>query len=175
MPMTPPAVVAASTSTVAVPAAPAATVPAVPIDRTGPVRLSVLPFKGAAPEAPGLGDGVTEALVTELSGAAGIRLIERGQIDVDIGELDFQQTAYVDAATRTAIGRIAGAEVVVLGSVNAIGGQARLTARFVDVGTGEVLATAKVDGAFDDVFGLQDRLGAQVRAQVPTVTRRVRP
>ncbi len=173
---TSPPVLASSSALPAVPAVPAGPVPpAVPVDRTGPVRVSVLPFKGAVPQAPGLGDGVTEALVTELSGATGIRLIERGQIDVDIGELDFQQTTYVDAATRTAIGRIAGAEVVVLGSVSAIGGQARLTARFVDVGTGEVLATAKVDGAFDDVFGLQDRLGVQVRAQVPTVTRRVRP
>ncbi len=149
--------------------------PVVVTDRTGPVRLSVLPFKGTLPAAPGVGEGITEALVTDLSGASGIRLIERGQIDVDIAELDFQRTSHVDPATRAALGRIVGAEVVVLGAIGAAGDKARLTARFVDVESGEVLATARVDGDATDLFGLQDALAAQVRTQLATVRARVRP
>lgn len=149
--------------------------PVVVTDRTGPVRLSVLPFKGTLPGAPGVGEGVTEALVTDLSGASGIRLIERGQIDVDIAELDFQRTSHVDPATRAALGRIVGAEVVLLGAIGAAGDKARITARFVDVESGEVLATARVDGDARAIFGLQDALAAQVRTQLATVRARVRP
>ncbi len=149
--------------------------PEAPVDRTGPVRLSVLPFKGELPGAPAVGAGVTEALVTELSGMGGIKLIERGQIDVDIGELDFQHSDHVDPATRAALGRIVGAEVVVVGGVASVSSKARLTARFVDVESGEVLATAKVDGAGDDLFALQDALAAQVQKQLPAVITKLRP
>jgi len=164
-----------ATMSTATPPASAVAPPAAPVDRTGPVRVSVLPFKGQHPQAAGLGDGVAEAVVTELAGSAGIKLIERGQIDVDIGELDFQQSKYVDPQTRAAIGKIGGAELVVLGSVTAAGDQVRLAARFVDVETGEVLATAKADGVVSDVFALQDRLAADVKRALPAVKARVRP
>ncbi len=145
------------------------------IDRTGPVRVSVLPFKGEHPQAPGLGDGCSEAVVTELAGAAGVKLIERGQVDVEIKELDFQQSKYVDPATRAAIGKIGGAEIVILGNVGSVGDQVRLTARFVDVESGEVLATAKTDGAVGNVFVLQDQLAAAVKQALPEVRARIRP
>ncbi len=154
---------------------PMRTTPAAPVDRTGPMRLSVLPFKGELPGAPAVGAGVTEALVTELSGMAGVTLIERGQIDIDIAELDFQHSDHVDPATRAALGRIVGAEVVVIGGVASVGTKARLTARFVNVESGEVLATAKVDGVGDDLFALQDALAIQVQAQLPAVIAKVRP
>lgn len=174
-PPPPPAAASSASAPAASTTPPPPPAPVVVTDRTGPVRLSVLPFKGTLPSAPGVGEGITEALVTDLSGASGIRLIERGQIDVDIAELDFQRSSHVDPATRAALGRIVGAEVVVLGAIGAAGDKARLTARFVDVESGEVLATARVDGDAADLFGLQDALAAQVRTQLATVRARVRP
>ncbi len=148
---------------------------ATPLPRSGPVRVSVLPFHGASDDATAfLKDGLAESIVTEIGGDSVVKLVERGQIDVDIHELDFQRSAYVDPATRAAIGKIGGAEVVVLGSWQRAGDQLRIAARFVDVETGEVLATAKADGPLAQPFALQDAIGAAAKAALPDVVKRVR-
>ncbi|HEY4220469.1 MAG TPA: CsgG/HfaB family protein, partial [Myxococcota bacterium] len=152
-------------------------VPSAPVVRTGPVRISVMPFKAS-----GSGDvalaylsqGLAEVMVTALSEDKSVKLIERGQIDVDVGEIDFEQTKYVDPATRALLGKISGAEIVVLGSYQPAGDALRFTARFVDVTTGEVVAAAKVDGSKSDVFGLEDKLAADVKATMSSVVSKVR-
>lgn len=147
----------------------------------GPVRMSVMPFQATGAPDPTLDYlklGLTEVLVTALGaegGAAGVQLVERGQIEVEVGELDFQQSRYVDPKTRAQLGKIAGCEVAVLGAYQAAGEQLRFTARFVDVETGEVLAAAKSDGARAEVFELQDRLAAEVKRAVGDVKKRMRP
>jgi TolB-like protein len=153
------------------------------IDHTGPVRVSVMPFSTTGTTDPALDAmklGLPEVLVTAFAGTKNVQLIERGQIDVDIKEIDFAQTKYVDPATRAQLGRIVGAEVAVLGAWQLSPGPAgkeplRFTARFVDVETGEVLAAAKVDGTRADVFGLQDALAEQARATLTQVVARMRP
>ncbi|MDP2341071.1 MAG: adenylate/guanylate cyclase domain-containing protein [Deltaproteobacteria bacterium] len=167
----PGAVTTTTTTTAALPAPAPAPAP-VAVKRSGPVRLSVLPFKGGSA---GLAEGLTEALVTGLAGAPGITLVERGQIDVDIAELDFQQSKYVDAATRARLGKINGAEVVLIGALAMAGEEVRLTARYVDVETGEVLNALKTTGSAKALFDLQDQLVDVVKASLPKLTARVRP
>jgi TolB-like protein len=170
----PASVVPAVLPAVSLPVSPPSSSP--PAKREGPVRLSVLTFQGeAVPGLAALGEGLTESLVTGLAGQAGIKLVERGQIDVDIKELDFQHSAYVDPTTRAQLGKINGAEVVVLGAFTAAGDDLRLTARYVDVASGEVLFAVKVDGRKNDVFGLQDKLVAAIAESLPKLTARVRP
>ncbi len=143
----------------------------------GAVRVSVLPFKNISgdEDLDYLKDGLAEVVVTDFGSVAGVQLIERGQIDVDIGELEFSQSKYVDPATRAALGKIAGAEVAVLGAFQRGAGRLRATARFVDVETGEVLVAVKVDRPENDVFELQDELAKQVKEGVRTVKERMRP
>ncbi|OGQ11165.1 MAG: hypothetical protein A2138_26365 [Deltaproteobacteria bacterium RBG_16_71_12] len=151
----------------------------------GPVRMSVMPFQSTgAPDATldYLKQGLAEVIVTALvgdgaraGGQQGVQIVERGQIEVDVAELDFQQSRYVDARTRAQLGKIAGCEVAVLGAYQAAGDQLRFTARFVDVETGEVLVAAKSDGTKADVFELQDRLAADVRRAIGDVKARMRP
>lgn len=176
---------AAATSAAAVVVAPATpsapappTAPAQP--HVGPVRVSVMPFQATgAPDATldYLKLGLPEVIVTALveAGAGGVQIVERGQIEVDIGELDFQQSKYIDAATRAQLGKIAGCEVAVLGAYQAAGSALRFTARFVDVETGEVLVAAKSDGATSEVFALQDRLALEVKRALADVRTRMRP
>src|SRR5690606_15409573 len=47
---------------------------------------------------------------------------------------------------------------VVTGGYQRLGGMIRITANFVDVATGEVRNTVKLDGRIDDIFALQDRI-----------------
>jgi tetratricopeptide (TPR) repeat protein len=51
--------------------------------------------------------------------------------------------------------------LVVVGSVQKNGDRVRITARVVDIGSGEAVADAKVDGRLDGIFDLQDQVAAQ--------------
>ncbi|WP_253976080.1 CsgG/HfaB family protein [Myxococcus dinghuensis] len=144
---------------------------------TGPVRLCVLRFRnlGGTPALAPLELALAEALVTDVGAHPGFRLIERGQMDLNLEEQDFSQGARVDPATRARLGRIAGAEVVILGSIQQAGDVLRVAARFVHVETGEVLETVRVEGPVGEVLALQDSLAARVRELLPRLPGRLRP
>lgn len=158
------------------------TVPAAPVPapakarREGPVRLSVLEFKSSAEkgELSFLNGGVAESLVTGLAGGE-LELVERTQLEADLNELQFSQTAYVDPQTRAALGRVKGAEVVLIGGWQASGTRLRLTARFIDVETGQVLATVLTDGDTHDPLTAQDRLTEAARGKLAEVKGKLRP
>jgi TolB-like protein len=147
-----------------------------PARHTGPLRVSVLPFKNVSGEArlDHLKDAFSEAVVTDLGGIPDTKLIERGQLDVDLGELDFSQSKYVDPATRAALGKINGAEVVVLGGYQRAGEQIRINARLVDAETGEVLGALKAERPEAQLFELQDALTAALRESLGSVRSRLR-
>ena len=60
------------------------------------------------------------------------------------------------------VGRRMGAQWIVSGGYQRLGDQLRITGRLVDVTTGAVVRAAKVDGATDDLFELQDRLATEL-------------
>ncbi|MFE8599451.1 hypothetical protein [Archangium violaceum] len=162
----------------ATPAPVAAVVPshAEPREAGSPVRVCVLPFKNLGREEAlaVLQDGLAESVVTDFGQHPGFRLIERGLLELDFQELAFSQSSHVDPATRAQLGRIVGAEVVVLGSYQRAGDVLRATARFVHVETGEVLETARVEGPAAEPLALQDALAARVKALLPMLQRRMR-
>lgn len=146
-----------------------------PAPREGPIRLSVLAFKSSAKnEALAfMNEGISESMVSGLE-ADGITLVERTQLEADLNELQFSQSEYVDPQTRAALGKVKGAEVVVVGAWQSAGQKLRLTARFIDVETGEVLSAALVDGSAEDAFGAQDKLTAAVAEKLPALKARLR-
>ena len=147
------------------------------VDHTGPIRLSVLPFKnlGKDKDLAAVSDGLEEAIVTDFGSNPDVKLIERSQIDVNMNEVDFGESKYVDKTTRAQLGKINGAEVVVIGGYQQAGKTIRATARFVNSETGEVIEAVKVEKPASQVFDLQDALAAQVKAAVPRVKSRLRP
>ena len=109
-----------------------------------PGTVSVLPFTNITGE-PGdawIGAGIAETLIADLQGAPGFEVVTGEQI---------------------------GVAWVLRGAYQRVGNQIRITARLVEVATGTVVRTAMVDGVMDDLFGLQDRLAADLagRSAVP--------
>lgn len=150
---------------------------------TGPVRVAVMPFKN-------LGDGeanelqftLQEAGIDELGLVTGLSVIERGQIQGDTGvlhEIDLSNTPkYWDPEASAAYGKQLGAEVVVLGGYQKSGQVIRLNARFVNVETGEVLHSLKVDRPVkrdEDIFKLQDAFSEEVAKAAPVLKDKLRP
>jgi len=142
----------------------------------GAIAISVLAFKAASPDPTlnFLSEGLAETIITDFGSNDAFRLIERVQVELQIEEIDFAQSKYVDPATRAKLGDIVGAELVVMGSYQSAGNQVRATARFVHVATGEILETLKVQGTRRDLFGLQDALALKVRGALPSLQAELR-
>jgi class 3 adenylate cyclase/TolB-like protein len=170
-----PVVVATRPAPVAVEPVHAASVQ--PEPATGPIRLCVLPFKNVSGDASlaYLKDAIAESITTDFGHHAAFRLIENTQINLDIDYLEQSQTKYVDPATRAKIGKIAGAEVVVLGAYQRAGKRLRANARFVNVATGEILDSVREDEPEAKVLELQDRLAEDLNHTLDAVARRMRP
>ena len=65
-------------------------------------------------------------------------------------------------ATAIEIGRDLGARWIVTGGYQQLGDRVRVTATLIDTGTGDALAAEKIDGRWDDLFDVQDRVVAAV-------------
>ena len=134
--------------------------------------VAVVPFSNisGASSDDWIGDGIAETVRADLQ-ARGLPVLGRALVGAAAGE-----TADGGAAMR--LGRHLGARWVVSGGYQRLGDQLRITARFVDVASGVVWRTAKVDGALDDLFALQDRIVAALVADLdltgsaPRVARR---
>src|SRR5262249_19189594 len=63
-----------------------------------------------------------------------------------------------DEKFATRVGREVGARWIIGGGYQRISEMLRITARFVEVATGEVVKTVKIDGRMSEVFDLQDKI-----------------
>ena len=144
------------------------------VDRSGgssPQTIAMVPFANLTGD-PGddwIGVGITESLATGLSGRYAVIWRAPGS--------DAASETGGGAATDEAleVGRRAGAQYVVSGAYQRLGEVIRITARFVDVTTGAVVRSAKIDGAFDDFFSLQDRVVADLSGPSPRAPAPLRP
>jgi TolB-like protein len=142
--------------------APSASLPTErPIQRK---TVAVLAFDNASGRAEyePLGKGLAAMTITDLSAVEDIRLVEREHLQSLTAEMDLQRTAYFDAATAARVGRMAGAEYVVVGALAALQPRIRLDARVVRVETGEIVKTAQASGSEKRIFEVQEKLSDEL-------------
>jgi TolB-like protein len=129
--------------------------------------VAVMPFKDLsgqdAKRAGSIGEAIRETVTSDLKEVPGLRVIERGNIDKVLAEQNLQAArADLDPSSTVKIGKLLGATLIVAGAYQKAASQVRLTARFVKVETGEIVGTAKVDGAASDFLLLQDRVTTEL-------------
>jgi TolB-like protein len=125
--------------------------------------VAVMPFKDLSGAKSSVGEAIRETVTADLKDVPGVRVLERGAIDKILAEQNLQANkADLDASSTVKLGKLLGASLVVVGGFQRSGSQVRLTARFVKVETGEIVGTAKVDGASSDLFKLQDRVTVEL-------------
>ncbi len=122
-----------------------------------PRSVAVLPLKNLSgdPANEYFSDGMTEALITALSKAEGLKVISRGSVFSLKGkEVDPREA-----------GRRLGAAAVVEGSVRQDADSVRVSVRLVSAEDGSVLwASDTRDHALGDIFGLQDEIARGMAA-----------
>jgi TolB-like protein len=135
----------------------------------GPLRVAVLKFKnvGGDKELTGLELGIGETAVSTMSTAGGaVTLIERSDIESDIGELDRAKDDHFDKATIAEKGKLEGVQMAVQGGFQRAGKLVRITARFVRVENGEIVDTLTVTRPARDVFGAQDEVARGLKQKL---------
>jgi TolB-like protein len=127
---------------------------------SSPVRLAVLPFDNNTTDQNNevLRRGLADVLIADLSAVEGLELVERLRLDDAQRELKLQYTKDFDPASRQKLGKMLGATHVVLGALTTVAPKVSLTVRVLTVQGNTVVATVRVDGTPDDIFGLEDAL-----------------
>ena len=155
----PRAAAAPGARTAAAPAAPAAAapdpVPARPARRA--IQIAVSPFANISrnPADDAIGDTITSEIAGRMAGVPGIALLT----------LD---TSAADGPAALSVASARGADWLVTGGYQHVGGQLRLTARLLQVSDGAFVESVKVDGTLEGLPGMLaeaiSTLGAAVAA-----------
>ena len=127
-----------------------------PVNPPLPDRPSivVLPFTNMSDDSEQgyFSDGITEDLITDLSGISQLFVISRNSA-----------FTYKDQSVKVEdVGRELGVRYVLKGSVRKADGQVRITAQLIDATTGFHLWSERYDRALSDIFGLQAEISEEI-------------
>lgn len=135
-----------------------------------PMRVVILPFHNLTgkSEDQWLGESFAESLTMGLLKVEALHVIERAQISQVLREQQFGQSGLVDESTAPRLGKLLGAEVVILGSYQKVGEQIQANVRFVHLETGQINKkwATQVEGELQGLFGLQKRLARELISQM---------
>jgi TolB-like protein len=144
--------------------------------------VAVLPFKDLSGSRGAVGEAIRETVTCDLRDVPGLRVVERASLDRVLVEQSYRaQPDDFDAGSTVKVGKLVGATLLVVGAYQRAGDGVRLTARFISVETGEIVGTAKVDGAATELLALEDRVtaallkSAGLARQAPRFIQRARP
>lgn len=128
--------------------------------------VAVLTFKNSTsrPEAAWLATALPEMLTTELAAGEKLRTITGEDVAKMKMTLSLPDSEALAAQTLAQVGKVLGADLVVLGSYVALpGGQLRVDLHLQNVANGDTLISVKETGDENNLFDLVNRAGAQLR------------
>ncbi len=115
----------------------------------------------------GLSNGLPSMMINYINNGVDLKVIERERIQWILDELELQrQDDVVDQSTAVRTGELLGANAVVFGSYIVLNDQMRISARVVNVETGEVLLGEEVTGEAENFFTLIEDLSQEVTRAV---------
>lgn len=107
--------------------------------------IAVLDFESVGSEAH-FGKAVSEIMRTELISTRQFRVVERAQINKALSEQQLQRSGLIDDKSAVQIGKLIGADLMIVGSVVKIGASYTINSRMIDVKTGEAKLGQSVSG-----------------------------
>lgn len=115
--------------------------------------IAVSDFVGKPVE---IGQEIAETLGTDLAKSERITLVERAQLGKALRELRLQSTGLTEPAQARKVGKLVGADVIIVGSFYVRDNRIVINARVVDVRTGKVMAgrAENVQGKVSDLYVL---------------------
>jgi non-specific serine/threonine protein kinase len=122
--------------------------------------VAVMTFSNITKEAADdwIGSGIAETVSADLKNVKGLSVIGRERTFEILKGLATGSLADSEEAVAIDIGRRLGARWILAGGYQRMAEMIRITARVIDVSTGEVLRTVKIDGKIAEIFALQDKI-----------------
>ena len=113
-------------------------------------KIAVLPFRELDGRATVLGTYISEQLVTDLFAAGVLDIVERAMLDKLIGEIRLGQNGVIDPETAKKLGKVAGVDAIVTGSITDLQTYVALNCRLIDAQTGRIFGAAQTRIVKDD-------------------------
>ncbi|MBD3299117.1 MAG: protein kinase, partial [candidate division Zixibacteria bacterium] len=111
-----------------------------------------------------LGDIITELLTTDLSGSDYLKVVSTQRLHDLLSQEGYADRKRIDRDVATKIASKAGASRMLIGTLSKLGGRTIITAQVVDVSSGEVVGSQRVDGT--DVFAVVDELSTRIKQEI---------
>ena len=137
----------------------------------GRLTLAVLPFQEKG-ESRNLGEPATDRMVTQLVELRRFKVIERAKLEEVLQEQRLQVSGVVDDRTAVDVGRVAGADAIVVGNVSVIGPTTTVSARVIDTQSSEVIVAknTRADRTdLEDVEKLIESVAIMIYNELPLV------
>ena len=130
--------------------------PAAPTTMT----VAVLPFANITrePTDDWIGSGIAETVTADLKTIRGLTVLGRERVFDALRDLGSSDSGNLDERVSFSVGRQLRATWLISGGYQRLGDLIRITARGVDVESGTVVRTVKIDGNISDIFTLQDKI-----------------
>ena len=113
-------------------------------------RIAVLPFRELGGQPTVLGTYIAEELTTYLVNAGSLDLVERATLDKLMKELKLNESGAIDPATAKQVGKLAGADAIVTGTITDLQSYVGVNCRLIDTQTGRIFAAAETRIVKDD-------------------------
>ena len=122
---------------------------------TSPRQIAVLDFANISndPSVDWLCGGIAETVTADLKKISSLRVVSRDRVLKVAGQLETVRKEQI-----AAVGKGLGSRWVVSGAFQKSGNTIRITAGVIDVATGDLLVSSKVDGSMENIFALQDNI-----------------
>ena len=161
---------------VSVRAQPAAPVALAQVEAAQLDAVAVTPFANVSQDAADawMGYGIAESVAVDLAARGGFEVVSGDRVQ-DVLKAGYDGLVR-DEFQALAIGRELDTQWVITGGYQRLGGQLRITARLLETRTGEAVRAVKIDGPFEEIFELQDRIARELvdAEKVPRPARAMR-
>jgi TolB-like protein len=135
--------------------------------QAGPGTLAILYFDNQGnPELEPLKVGLAQMLITDLRGTAGVTVVERAHLQDLLDELELGHSGVTDPDTAAKLGKLLGAEWMLLGSYFELLGTLRIDARLVKVETGEILHAHGVNDTSRAFMDMEKSIAGSFRSHL---------
>jgi len=112
--------------------------------------------------------GLTDMLITELAKIEALQVVERARLQQLVREMKIGQTGLVDQNTVQEMGKLLGAETLLLGSfaTDMSGEKMRIDARIVETETGLTLKAEEITDKTQSLFKMVDKLTRKIAREL---------
>jgi non-specific serine/threonine protein kinase len=122
--------------------------------------VAVMTFANITKEASDawIGTGIAETVTADLKKVHGLSVFSRERVFEMLKHLGAAEASDADEKFAIEVGQRLGATWIVSGGFQRIGDMIRITARFLNATSGELVTSVKIDGKVTEIFDLQDKI-----------------